>query len=362
MATFDIEVSAQSNKGGTQSGEDTFSTPGDFDGATIDSVLVVGSPTITSDGTTDDTVGVRFVVRDGAITNIYGAASSDTAALCFAVLGEFVSSDTIVEGSAVNPAPTIAVAADWVELTYRLNYTANMKADAETCSWSAFTIRVTYTPTSNDVTLTADPGSLVLSGAVAALGLILLAGPASLVLSGAEATLVLSDNVVLTGDPGSLVLSGAEADLVASNNVALTGDPGSLVLSGAEATLVLSDNFVLTGDPGSLVLSGAVADLIDSDAPPAIFRRGGRFLFDREIEESEHLEELIQLVEPEIAPKSVSTDSPQGLESIMGISGGVYIPGSKRVLIRIPASKKVRVDRLLAHTGLTLEELLVIIG
>ncbi len=282
MATFDITVPAGSGVGAGGAAASAFTEPGDFGGATIDDVSVVGTPTITSDGTTDDTIGIRWRIQTDAGVAIWGDYGSDAISAASASLGNLVSSDTITDGSAPSPNPATAVAADWDEIAYNANYTVNMMGDAETCSWSAFTIRVTYTP-QTDVTLTGDPGSLVLSGAVAALGLGLLSAPGSLTLTGAEATLVQGGDVTLAGDPGSLVfsgadaalglglasdpgslaLSGAEATLTLSDNVILIGDAGSLVLTGAEATLTLSDNVTLTSDPGSLVLSGAEATLLE---------------------------------------------------------------------------------------------------
>jgi outer membrane lipoprotein SlyB len=149
MAIWDITVSAGSTVG---SGTDVLLTtisgvvPGDFNGATIDSVVVQSAPTITSDGTTDDTIGVRFFVTTTAPADVFGGDGSDAASMCHASLGNGVASDTITDGTSRSPNPTTAVAADWDEVRYSINYTASMKNDGETMSWSAFTVRVTYTP------------------------------------------------------------------------------------------------------------------------------------------------------------------------------------------------------------------------
>ncbi len=153
MATFDITVPAGSGVGNADTASSAFTEPGDFDGATIDDVSVVGTPTITSDGITDDEVGVRWRIQTDGGVAIWGDYGSDAVSLCSAVLGDSVSSDTITDGSAPSPNPATAVAADWDEIAYEANYNASGMPDAETCSWSAFTIRVTYTPsTAQEIT------------------------------------------------------------------------------------------------------------------------------------------------------------------------------------------------------------------
>jgi len=148
MAFFDITVTAQSGRAAGNTGSSSFSEPGDFDGATIDSVAIIGSPnTVTSDGVTDDTIGVRFWIETtGGGADVYGSSGSDAASLCFASVGDSASSDIITDGASPSPGPTIAVGADWTRVGFAINYSANMKDDGETVSWSAFTIRVTYTP------------------------------------------------------------------------------------------------------------------------------------------------------------------------------------------------------------------------
>lgn len=156
MATFDITVPAGSGVGNSDTAAAAFTEPGDFDGATIDDVSVVGTPTITSDGATDDTIGIRWRIQTDGDAAIWGDYGSDAVSACSAVLGDSVSSDTITDGSAPSPAPTTAVAADWDEIAYLANYNASGMPDAETCSWSAFTIRVTYTPAAPEDNLLAD--------------------------------------------------------------------------------------------------------------------------------------------------------------------------------------------------------------
>jgi len=151
MATFDITVGAQSAQTHPVTRSDNFTTPGDFDGATIDSVVVVGSPTITSDGVTDDSFFMRWEIQTSIAVAIFGNNDADTTSVCFAVLGDLDSSDVITDGSARSPNPTIAVAADWDRVGATSTYSPNMMADNEAMSWDAFTIRVTYTPLAPDV-------------------------------------------------------------------------------------------------------------------------------------------------------------------------------------------------------------------
>jgi hypothetical protein len=112
MAQWDITANAGSTVGDGDTGQQTITEPVDFDGATINSVTVLSSPSLTSDSTTNDTIRVRWHVTTDTGTNVYGAVST----LCFGELGDTVSSTTIAVGSAPNPAPTTAVGADWDEL------------------------------------------------------------------------------------------------------------------------------------------------------------------------------------------------------------------------------------------------------
>jgi hypothetical protein len=196
--------------------------------------------------------------------------------------------------------------------------------------------------------VTGDPGSLVLTGAAATLvhNVTLAGDPGSLVLSGAAADLVAA--TILTGDPGSLVLTGAAADLVAST--ILAGDPGSLVLTGAVATLTSDDNVTLAGDPGSLVLSGAAATLTAS--VPLVARRGGvRWLLEPDPEiRADKTDELITLIQPAISAATAPDTHATALPSIIS-----------HAVSELPPGKRTRVDRLLQETGISLDELLIIL-
>jgi len=147
MPIYDITVPAKSGIGGTDAAADAIAAPpGDFDGAVINSVVIVGSPTITSDGQSDDSLTIRWAIQNDAFNNTYGNVSTDGFSLARAPLGDSEASATIIGSGSTSPAPTIAVAADWDQVRYSCFYSANMMADAETVSWNAWTIRVTYTP------------------------------------------------------------------------------------------------------------------------------------------------------------------------------------------------------------------------
>jgi hypothetical protein len=146
MATFDIEVTARTGQSAPGGGQTAFTPPGDFDGATINSVAIVGSPLLASEGVTDDTIGIYFWIKDtGGINDIYGT-NTTSGAVVTAELGDSVASATLVDGASPTPAPTIAVAEDWDRVQHEKYYTANMKNDGETMEWPTFFIRVTYTP------------------------------------------------------------------------------------------------------------------------------------------------------------------------------------------------------------------------
>lgn len=178
----------------------------------------------------------------------------------------------------------------------------------------------------DDVTLTGNPGSLVLTGATA--------------------DLIASIDVILVADPGALALSGAIATLIGTDNKVLQAEPGALILTGATADLLVSDNVILVADPSQLTLTGAAATLTASDAPVLIARRGGvRFIREPEPEtRAKKLIELKALVKPQAAPDS---------------SDGTI---TQKMALVVPKSKQRRVERLLAETGITLEELLIILN
>jgi len=150
MATWDIDVPAGSGVG---SGGDTSSAvsptvPGDFDGATIDSVLIVGSPTVTadSDPTVDDGCDFWWYIATSTGTAVYGGNSVSTG-ICDANFPQSSTSFALINNTASpSPAPTTAVSADWDNIHVGVGYSANMMDDGELFSWSTFKIRVTYTP------------------------------------------------------------------------------------------------------------------------------------------------------------------------------------------------------------------------
>ena len=149
MATWDIVAAAEASSiGETASGNSTVTpaVPSDFDGAVIDSVTILSAPTIDSDAATNDSLGIRWHIGQPVVST-YGNGATDATSLCYALLGGgSPTTATIVVGSGTSPAPTIAVAADWQQVNWSSNYSSSGMPDAETCTWSAFTIRVDYTP------------------------------------------------------------------------------------------------------------------------------------------------------------------------------------------------------------------------
>jgi hypothetical protein len=123
--------------------------PGDFDGATINSVSVSGTPATTVNVTDNDTLGVHFIIETSAGTDIYGTAGgADSATMCAAA--ESSSGSTIADGASTSPAPTTAVAADWDNVYWEVTYSQVQMADAtRTISWSQFNIVVDYTANTN---------------------------------------------------------------------------------------------------------------------------------------------------------------------------------------------------------------------
>lgn len=160
MATWTIQISAQSGQGSGASGTHATTLgeaqPADFDNATITSVSVSGSPSTTVSGAGNDEIGVRFIIETSTGTDIYGSTGSDAATMCYAPLD--TAGSTIVDGTSTSPAPTTAVAADWDNVYWEINYSANAMPDGQTLGWSQFDVVVTYTPAGaiNNVTITGD--------------------------------------------------------------------------------------------------------------------------------------------------------------------------------------------------------------
>jgi hypothetical protein len=239
MATWDIVIPAGSTQGSGSSNSTALSptVPGDFDGATINSVSVVGSPTATVDGTpTDDTIGVRWHIETSTGTAVWGGTGSDAASACFVTIDTSVtSSGTIADGSAPSPAPSTGVSADWDNTDYLVTYLASMKNDGETISWSSFTLQVDYSPNVNtDLSGGPGVGSYSLSGAATTtlVSEVLNAGTDSYTLSGAAVTTLVSE--VLNAGTDSYSLSGAA--VTTSKAIVSDAGAGSYALSGAAVT------------------------------------------------------------------------------------------------------------------------------
>lgn len=149
MATWNITVPARSNQAFPSTGSDSISSgrPSDFDGATINSVTVSGSPTVTFSAG-DDGIGVRWHITTSGGASTHGSLGTNTASMCHANMttGNTGTSDAIAVGSSPSPEPTTATAADWDSVAFELNEDISMKDDSRLATWSAFTIVVDYTP------------------------------------------------------------------------------------------------------------------------------------------------------------------------------------------------------------------------
>jgi len=197
-----------------------------------------------------------------------------------------------------------------------------------------------------DQTLVGDPGALQLTGAAAALAVGLSSTPGALLLTGSEATLRVAH--LLQADPGALQLTGAAAALA----VGLSSAPGALLLTGAEATL--SASRLLQADPGALILTGADADLVDS-TPVVVVRRGGvRWLReDDPVKRAEKVKELTTLIKPAIKAKSAVRLPQEPQKSLLSMVSDATA--------RMTPAQQTRTDRLLQQTGISLDELLILL-
>ena len=119
-------------------------------------------------------------------------------------------------------------------------------------------------------TLTADAGTLTLTGQDAQRDLSMAADAGTLTLTGHDAAL--THGYVLAADAGTLTLTGQDADLTytpASITYTLTADAGTLTLTGQDATF--GRTYVLDAESGVLSLPGqdAVLDYSGNPEPPA---------------------------------------------------------------------------------------------
>lgn len=113
------------------------------------------------------------------------------------------------------------------------------------------------------VTLTANAGTLALTGTATALNQSMAAAAGTLALTGTATAF----NQKLTAATGTLALTGNAATLSTSAHVTMSADVGTLALTGNAANFTLTGSAVLTADTGLLTLSGNAANLIWSEAP-----------------------------------------------------------------------------------------------
>lgn len=146
MATWDITAPLGSGVGGTGSNTSAITPPGDFDGATINSVTLIGTPTITGNENSNDDFWIRWYIANSVGLNVYGGPGADADAIVYHSQIDFSTTPANLSTGTPTPAPTTAVAANWDDLKWDYQYTVNGKNDASTVAWDSFTIRVDYTP------------------------------------------------------------------------------------------------------------------------------------------------------------------------------------------------------------------------
>ncbi len=88
--------------------------------------------------------------------------------------------------------------------------------------------------------------------------------------------------------------------------------------------------------------------------PLPIQRRGGRFIFDLEPEDRlEAVKEIKRLIKPQIRPKSAASVTQEPQESL--------VQTLMAATQTMPRSQQRRLDRLMQQTGISLQELLIIL-
>jgi hypothetical protein len=211
MATWTIQINAQTGVSVSASGTHATTLgeaqPGDFDGATINSVTVSSPPTTSVNVSDNDTLGVHFIIETSAGTDIYGTAGgADSATMCFAA--ESTTGSTIADGSSTSPAPTTAVAADWDNVYWEVTYSQVQMADAtREISWTQFNVVVDYTASAG---ATKDPGISTDGNFTGQVPLVQLgiSVPAGSLAFGEDAPTAEEDHVVFPGISTDGVLAG----------------------------------------------------------------------------------------------------------------------------------------------------------
>jgi hypothetical protein len=264
MATWTIQVSAQTDAAFDASGTHATTLgeaqPGDFDGATINSVSVSGTPATTVTVSDNDTLGVQFIIETSTGTDIYGTAGgADSATMCAAA--ESTSGSTITDGASTSPAPTTAVAADWDNVLWAVQYTQVQMADAtRTISWSQFNIVVDYTAAGDPPLVIddgLDPDALVTTGNAPFLSV-----PVT-IFAGAPDALVTTGNVPTVLHNSLRKPQHAALEIFFGVGLLFTSDePIITVTSGGD--LVIDDGLT----PDALVTTGNAPTL---DVPVTIF-------------------------------------------------------------------------------------------
>lgn len=177
MPNWDITVPAGTGVGagsGNNNSDISGSVPGDFDGATINSVTLISPPNVTlAANSSNDTMTLRWWIRTSGGTAVYGSGGADADAIAYCPINPFNLLPTAISaGGAPTPAPSTAVAADWDQVYWQWVYSVAGKDDLSTCSWTSYTIRVAYTVSGSGRTMggLAGTGGLAGEGGLAGRG------------------------------------------------------------------------------------------------------------------------------------------------------------------------------------------------
>lgn len=178
--------------------------------------------------------------------------------------------------------------------------------------WSFNTPYDEFTVDSGDFTITADPGTFVMTGTAA--GLLrdshVTADTGAYVMTGTDAGLLKASHV--TADAGAYVMTGTDAALIKDSTVgadagvyAMVGqdanllkhsvlvcDPGAFVMTGTDAGF--KHDAVLTAEPGAFVMTGVDATLTFSggEVTSPQFKVQSRRSYPREVPQGRDLQDI----------------------------------------------------------------------
>jgi len=214
------------------------------------------------------TLRIRWVEADGGVA---GASGGNTVA----VLNIDVEGTTVTTGSFTIPENNFAtqnVTFDAGDVTEAGTFQVDLNYDTGggnpnrrrglAVSWVEFE----YPQTALAYSLTADPGSVTITGSDANFlkNPRVVGDPGSISITGIDATLTVTRSISVTADSGSITVTGSSANVVVGRKV--TGDSGSVSITGVDATLTYGSltNYTLTCDAGSISVTGSDAAFLVS--------------------------------------------------------------------------------------------------